>query len=110
MNELYLNGFIVRTSLDKKERIQFVNNDGSYSTIYDHSVTKSELRIGSYSIALHEVLERAFLHKDIYINDKRYYIDDSSIYTINSNNNGYFTARIELVEAGNEVVKVDCCC
>ena len=60
MNELYLNGFIVPNIIRQKERIQFVNNDGSYNTIYDHSVTKSELRIGSYSIALHEVLERAF--------------------------------------------------
>lgn len=109
-NEFYIRGFIIRKPLDKRERIQTTNPDGSLKTIFNHSYAKSELRIGPYGKDVHAILERAIEHSVFKIDDAIYYLDEGSSYTISAIGNGNFMARIELVESGSEVVKTACCC
>lgn len=109
-NELYIRGYIKKLNSDKKERIMAVNTNGSYSTVYNHSIGKSEIRIGQYSFDIHNILSHAVEHSEFIVNDTKYYLDDASIYTTSDNNNGYYTARIELAESGTEVIKTSCCC
>lgn len=109
-NEFYLRGFIQKQPLDKKERILFTQPDGSLKTIFNHSYAKVELRIGPYGKDVHSILERAIEHTVFKIDDVIYYMDEGSSYTVSAIGNGYFTARVELVEAGSEVIKSSCCC
>lgn len=111
VNELYIRGFLQKAALDKKDRIQSVNaNTGAGKTIYNRSVAKVEIRTALYAQATHAMLERAFEHGTVTVDDKSYYLDDSGNYTINPIGNGYFNARLDLVESGGEVIKSDCCC
>lgn len=109
-NFMYVEGGVSRTSLSKKSREQFTNGVGVFSTYYNHSVAKSEVRIGAYTEAIHEVLERAFEHKYLFIDGKRYLLDDDSNYTIASTGGGRFTARIDMIKGGTELITSDCCC
>ncbi len=110
-NEFYIRGFILRKPLDKRERIQTTNPDGSLKTIFDHSIAKVELRIATYGIGLHRVLERAVVHGSLIINGSKYYLDDAASYTPGDfSGNGLATARVDLIESGSEVIKTACCC
>lgn len=110
-NEMYLHGFIRKSALDKKDRIQFTDaNSGASNTIFNRSAAKAELRTALYSPDTHATLERVFEHNILMINDKNYYLDDSGNYTINPIGNGYYNARVDLVESGSEMINTTSCC
>jgi len=109
-NELFLYGYVKKAPLDKKERILFGQPDGSYKQIYNHSVGKSELQLSAYSKTLMQVLERAFEHIYFTLDDAFYNNDDGSVLITKSLDNGKYTARIELIESGTEVITTNSYC
>lgn len=107
VNEWFIQGFTRRINSNNKSRVQYVNTDGTISTIFNHSLQMNEVRVGVYSIEVHEVLEQAFNHAECSINDVLHFVDSGN-YTLNQAGKGY-TARIDLAINGKQLIKNVCC-
>lgn len=110
VNSLYVKGYVTRLPNATRERIQRINGDGTADTVYNSSYGKVQVGVGAYTADLHDILARAFEHKTVTINGESYTLDESSSYTTADLRNGLYSARIDLILVGKEVVKTLCCC
>ncbi len=106
---LYLVGGITKVGLDKRAREQMYTSNGMSTTIYNHTIGRYELRLGAYTEAIHDILERSVEHSTFLINGEKYVLDDNSTYDLNAIGNGLYTARITLIKDGTSVVSGGCC-
>lgn len=109
MNDVYVNGFVKRTPGDKKSRTVFTSTEGKVSLAYNYSVDKYTLKIVNYTENTHNFIERAILHSNFYINDVKYTINESSSYDYGRSNSDRFTADVNLIKDGSELIVIDCC-
>ena len=109
VNDVYVNGYVKRISGDKKDRSVFTSSEGKLSMAYNFSVDKYNLKIVNYTENTHNFIERAILHSHFYINDERFVFDDSSNYDYGRSNSDRFTADINLIKDGSELIVIDCC-
>ena len=108
-NEMYIQAYISDVDLRVLDSVFFKNQLGKEVNVYELSTEQYELKIGLYTSILHNVLQRAFMHDYIAIDNQEYYRSDGSKYTKANINNGYYTARITLSKVGTEVEKSLCC-
>ena len=71
--------------------------------------SKKEFSIGLYTESFFTTLQRAFLHSTIII-DNLYYKQDTDSKLTKKPEGKKFSAKIELIEVGSEVVISKCCC
>ncbi len=107
VNEWYVQGFTRKINSNNRNRTQYVNTDGTISTVFIHSVKMDEIKIGVYDGIIHDVIEQALMHGEISINDTYYFIIDGN-YTLNEAGKG-FTARIDLGDKDNVLIRSLCC-
>lgn len=107
INEWYLQGFTRKINSNNRNRTQYVNTDGTISTVFIHSVKMEEIKVGVYDGIVHDVIENALMHGVFSINDVYYFVIDGT-YTLNEAGKG-FTARIDLGVKDNVLIKSLCC-
>lgn len=108
-NDIYVKGYSTSQPLDNKERVINTLSTGELEMIYNYSLEKKEFTFGVYTESFYRTLQRAFEHKTITIDGVQYKQDTDSVLTKKPEGQKY-SARIELVEVGTEVIITNCCC
>jgi len=108
-NDVYIKGYYTSQPYDSKERVINTLSNGETSLVFDYSVEKKEFSIGLYTESFFTTLQRAFLHSTIII-DNLYYKQDTDSKLTKKPEGKKFSAKIELIEVGSEVVISKCCC
>lgn len=108
-NDIYVKGYSTSQPLDNKERVINTLSSGELEMIYNYSLEKKEFTFGVYTESFYRTLQRAFEHKTITIDGVQYKQDSDSVLTKKPEGQKY-SARIELVESGSEVIITNCCC
>lgn len=108
-NELYLNAYLSDVDLRVLDSIFFKNQQGKEINVYELSTQQYELKIALYTSVMHNILQRAFMHSFVAIDNDEYYRSEASKYTKADIENGFYTARITLSKSDTEVVKSLCC-
>lgn len=108
-NDVYIKGYYTSQPYDSKERVINTLSNGETSLVFDYSVEKKEFSIGLYTESFFTTLQRAFLHSTIII-DNLYYRQDTDSKLTKKPEGKKFSAKIELIEVGSEVVISKCCC
>lgn len=108
-NDIYVKGYSTSQPLDNKERVINTLSSGELEMIYNYSLEKKEFTFGVYTESFYRTLQRAFEHKTITIDGVQYKQDSDSVLTKKPEGQKY-SARIELVEVGTEVISSNCCC
>lgn len=108
-NDVYIKGYYTSQPYDSKERVINTLSNGETSLVFDYSVEKKEFSIGLYTESFFTTLQRAFLHSTIII-DNIYYKQDTDSKLTKKPEGKKFSAKIELIEVGSEVVISKCCC
>ena len=108
-NDVYIKGYSVSQPFESKDRVINTLSTGALELIYDYSIEKTEFNIGIYTANFFKTLQRAFLHKTITLNGVSYKLDSDSKLTKKPEGFKY-SAKIDLVESGTEVIVSKCCC
>jgi hypothetical protein len=108
-NDVYIKGYYTSQPYESKERVINTLSNGETSLVFDYSVEKKEFSIGLYTESFFTTLQRAFLHSTIII-DNLYYKQDTDSKLTKKPEGKKFSAKIELIEVGSEVVISKCCC
>ena len=108
-NELYLNAYLADVDLRVSDSVFFKNQKGKEINVYELSTQQYELKIALYTNVMHNILQRAFMHSFVAIDNDEYYRSEASKYTKANIENGFYTARIQLTKEGTEIVSTLCC-
>ena len=108
VNDVYIKGYSVSQPIDNRERVVNTLSSGEIAMIYNYSLEKTEFNIGLYTSVFFRTLQRAFEHKTITIDGETYKQDSDSVLTKKPEGNKY-SAKIDLIESGSEVITSKCC-